>query len=59
MNTDFALTGIGSMIMDILPVVLMIMLAGSFFKKRSEMKKEETELNETIQILESTEGCTK
>ncbi len=56
MNTDMMMTGTGSVLMDILPVILIILLGISFYRKRSTMKKEEKDLKETIQILKNAEG---
>ena len=56
MNTDMMMTGTGSVLMDILPVILIILLGISFYHKRSTMKKEEKDLKETIQILKNAEG---
>lgn len=56
MNTDMMMTGTGSVLMDILPIILIILLGISFYRKRSTMKKEEKDLKETIQILKNAEG---
>ena len=56
MNTDMMMTGMGSVLMDILPVIMMILLGISFYRKRNTMKKEEENLKETIQILKNAEG---